>query len=259
MFGSSVCLCLGVCLVIFGIFGYLISVKLNEQNDKIKNMVELICTITKDLQLLKLQQPTTVTSSTSNVSTQLDYTPTSYNSINTQFIERLHADISDQINPGSRLIQPKKIVVSDCEISSNDSDEDDDTDDEVTEYDEGDEYPADTEDDPDDDFSPIEIIITSEKKEQHLPNSTTNDTVDTGLNTVISEEVTDENIVQCVLKEDTTSDTSTSVTKTIILDLTNDTPDYHKLSIRELRKIAIERNLIDVSSKAKKSDILKLL
>ena len=287
MFGSSICLCLGVCLVLFGIFGYLISVKLNEQNEKIKNMVDLIYTITNDLQLLKLQQPpsTSTTTSTTQATQQLENSQSSVNSINHNFVDKLHTDLSYQLaSVGIQTTETKKIVVSDCENYSSDEDEDDDEDDD----DEDDEPEEDTDNDDDendehesdevnDDVDGISYIsenapyeVSSTKKKEVVEllvvepitvNVSDNDVTTSTTIHLDLEDMSSFDKSTDLLIDETSQSSSESVknTKTIIIDLTNDSPDYNKMSIKELRKLAIERKLIDASSKAKKSDILKLL
>lgn len=319
MFGSSVFLCLGVCLVLFGIFGYLISIKLNEQNDKIKNMFDLICTITNDLQLIKLQTAisTHETTHTTNPNSQLTFggssdsniTP-SNTTLNTVKPRLNESGISEKITKQNSLNSGnsgsggniKKIVVSDCEISDDNSDEDDDTDeDDDEETDDGRESTYDFEIDEsgsnEDNTEQLldaclvdesyyskninyeeiniksihlekldtlineyinkphfELEIASLPDESYIKQSSSSDALPTNLST---------DIIQCVLIEEHDDEEKTSLptenTKTIIVDLNSEpSPDYNKMSIHQLRKIAIERNLIDSSSKLKKNELLKL-
>jgi len=292
MFGSSVFLCLGVCLVLFGIFGYLISVKLTEQNEKIKNMVDLIYTITNDLQLLKLQQnqqppPSTTSITTQTTTQQLDNSQSSINSINHNFIDKLHTDLSCQISTvGISTTEIKKIVVSDCENYSSDEDEDDESDDADDDDDDDDESDTDNVVEYDDVIDNVDSISSyiSENapynQQKDVPDHVVEQPITVNLAdsdfTTINldlEDMSSFNKSTDLLIDETSSNseksnnkllglsTESSVenTKTIILDLTNDNPDYNRMSIKELRKMAIERKLIDASSKAKKSDILKLL
>jgi hypothetical protein len=292
MFGSSVFLCLGVCLVLFGIFGYLISVKLTEQNEKIKNMVDLIYTITNDLQLLKLQQnqqppPSTTSITTQTTTQQLDNSQSSINSINHNFIDKLHTDLSCQISTvGISTTEIKKIVVSDCENYSSDEDEDDESDDADDDDDDDDESDTDNVVEYDDVIDNVDSISSyiSENapynQQKDVPDHVVEQPITVNLAdsdfTTINldlEDMSSFNKSTDLLIDETSSNseksnnkllglsTESSVenTKTIILDLTNDNPDYNRMSIKELRKMAIERKLIDASSKAKKSEILKLL
>jgi hypothetical protein len=303
MFGSSVFLCLGVCLVLFGIFGYLISIKLNEQNDKIKNMVDLICTITNDLQLIKLQHATTTVNTSENNTAPSDNIQKSLNNIDTIFIDKLHSDINTSkkhlLTGGSNSIGDicgniKKIVVSDCELSDDDDEDDDDLDDEETNEDEeSDMYESDTKSNVDYSFDSCSVNDTTttkditftnlEKQEPNintyilekdsfkiyseLENVSLDEDDEENVNKSLSDSITtnlSNDIIQCVLIEEESEKSNiipvTPVsTKTIVVDLNADQPtDYHKMSIHQLRKIAIERNLIDSSSKLKKNEILKL-
>jgi hypothetical protein len=54
-FNSSSFFCLGIILVLIGIFGYLISRKFQEQNLKITMMCDIVTTMAQDLQMLKMQ------------------------------------------------------------------------------------------------------------------------------------------------------------------------------------------------------------
>jgi len=298
MFGSSIFLCLGVCLVLFGIFGYLISVKLTEQNEKIKNMVDLIYTITNDLQLLKLQQPQQPHPSTTSITTQtttqqLDNSQSSVNSINHNFIDKLHTDLSCQLSTvGISTTEIKKIVVSDCENYSSDDDDDESDDSDEDEDDESDSDNAVEYEEGNDETEYDEVIDNVDSISSYIsenaPYNQQKDVPDHVVEQPITVNLADSDFTTIhldledmssfnkstdLLIDETSSNseksnnkslglsTASSVenTKTIIIDLTNDNPDYNKMSIKELRKIAIERKLIDASSKAKKSDILKLL
>jgi hypothetical protein len=193
MFGSSVFLCLGVCLVLFGIFGYLISIKLNEQNDKIKNMFDLIYTINNDLQLLRLHSSINPSSqqqqqpSTTQISDSIDIDIGNDSSSSSKCSTNSKGPIDVGVSGGdcsinhnklvtlpvggtSKLNVPiKKIVVSDCELSIQDEDNDSDSSDDDLEEDSD----SDDDDEPDSDDSELEkysknidIKLISLKKEE---------------------------------------------------------------------------------------------
>jgi len=348
MFGSSVFICLGVCLVLFGIFGYLISIKLNEQNDKIKNMFDLICTITNDLQLIKLHQSTSniITNNTTNplvfsggdgddsnsnsdrssknIIKSLDnhYISSSLNNkIDTLFFDEIHSDIKNGNSIGSICSGGgngrKKIVVSDDDDDDEDNDEDRNSDEDSDDDDEDDSDTDHNNEDNDDDLESVNSKSDTENSENKSFDDCSVDGMSSSmdlseslsknlnykevdiksihlekLDSLINEYISkpdfelelstlpdsvptnlSNDIIQCVLIDESelkpdpdqthedqeTKSLPTEDTKTIIVDLnTEPSPDYHKMTIHQLRKIAIERNLIDSSSKLKKNDLLKL-
>ena len=322
MFGSSsLFLCLGVCLVICGICLYLISIKFDEQNEKIKNMFDLIYTITNELQLLKLQQPpplqqlpNTKTTST-NTDTfsdfaDIDITSVGNSSSSTKcvvvdtVIPTYDANLINSTN-GKLSGYIKKIVVSDCDDSSSsdaesgDDGEDDDADDE--DLDGSDEVDDDSEEDESDTEDEIVELTDINYSKDHSSNHITpndlsvfelNDLENTinSNDTIPNIQVVDNELIQIHSEEDGdliksqsthSSDIEDSVpsytidtedntiieppipstkvnTKTIVVDLDPTQPDYKKMSIHQLRKIAIDKGLITLDSKLKKNDILKM-
>ena len=295
MFVSSVFLCLGVCLVLFGIFGYLISIKLNEQNEKIKNMFDLIYTINNDLQLLRLYTPTTLQQSSQTIppttTSTSTITDTLSNSIDigtciSNIISPYDSDLITSTNGRLTGTIIKKIVVSDCEVSTQDGSNDDedstDNDDESVADSETDSNDDEKEenDDTDDDTKLCSIkkldnaytyeltdldSTTNTLSELYKPSSppTNNsnvidlDEVDKQKNTITDYD----DGIQCSLIIDSSESLELphTPTKTIVVDLDKSEPDYNKMSIHQLKKIAIERNLITTSSKLKKNELLKML
>lgn len=311
MFGSSsVFLCLGVCLVICGICLYLISIKFDEQNEKIKNMFDLIYTVTNELQLLKLQQqpslqplPNTTTTSTNTLSDFADIdigesgggcgisnSPLNKCIVLDTLIPTYDANLINSTN-GKLLGSIKKIVVSDCDDSSSDDDSDADEDVDDTEDDDEDLDGSDDSDEEEEEDEPAELCVFELNDLEHTINSTdtpsNSHVVDNDLIQIHSEEEDDgdeviksisihsDDIDDSVSSSDQNTDTGYTTTtivepnspvsdtqintKTIVVDLDPTQPDYKKMSIHQLRKIAIEKGLIVGDSKLKKNDILKLV
>ena len=233
-------MCFGVCLVILGLFGYLMSVKLAEQNNKISTMFELVTNLIQDIQVIKIQH------TVDKISFERGTEPASSEKPEPPKIEYIESNFS-------------KIVVSDVESLSEDSGEE--SDDEASD----DASTNGTDSDTDNYIrshlnlgladlcliAPLDTIDVADDEDQ------TTTPVSEKVRTIIYDESDDvgiqgipESSIQITLKEDEGHADVQSTSK--LIDLSK--PDYSKMDVTQLRKLVSEKSSTSNPSKLKKKE-----
>ena len=239
-------MCFSVCLVILGLFGYLMSVKLAEQNNKISTMFELVTNLIQDIQVIKIQH------TVDKISFERGAEQPSCEKQESPKIEYIDATFS-------------KIVVSDVESLSEDESEDESGE-------ESDDESSTNGTDSDTDnyirsnlnlgladlclIAPLDTIDVIEDDSQ--PTTPVSEKV----RTIIYDESDEvgiqgvsESSIQITLKDD---ENSTEVhTTSKLIDLSK--PDYSKMDVTQLKKLVAEKSSTINPAKLKKKELIAIL
>ncbi len=270
-------MCFGVCLVILGLFGYMVSVKISEQNHRLTTMFELVNNIIQDMQVIKIQHTVDKLSIDRPVDKEqgLSELPT------VDIFESTLSVKSDDV---------KKIVVSDVESISYGTDTEPDTDDDTdidTDSDiDGDEDVVEDEDDKytyDEpikvltvDYTPshqvtdkVPVVYDIEDLSEDILLPSTEPYVEK-VRTIVYDNIDETkeikveadfgHVIQVTLSDvdDIVQCTHTNVLEeTVAQSVGKD--DYGKMDISKLRKLVSEKSPETNTSKLKKKDLIKLL
>lgn len=266
-------MCFGVCLVILGLFGYMVSVKISEQNHRLTTMFELVNNIIQDMQVIKIQHTVDKLSIDRPVDKDqgLSELPT------VDILESTLSVKSDDV---------KKIVVSDVESISYGTDTEPDT-----EPDTDDDTDIDTDDEEDDakytyddeklkvlsvEYTPshqftdkVPVVYDIEDLSEDLVVPSPEPYVEK-VRTIVYDNIDETkeikveadfgHVIQVTLSDvdDIVQCTPTSVLEdTVAQSVGKD--DYGKMDISKLRKLVSEKSPETNTSKLKKKDLIKLL
>ena len=251
-------MCLGLCLTVFLIFGYLVYSRFTEQNTKMEAMVELIKSVVQDVQMIKISH--TADKISSDLELLRDRTPST--TLETcPLIE----------HESSKLF--KQIVVSDADTNSESSDEDDDSDYDdhhVIDYDDGDEV----------EFVPLsdtikseEIMSTHDTSEKITPfeddtirtiifpnddNTEPPYKVTTDIHILRSDILSSEEVQSSSSDIDLSNESSKEI-QHIDIDIDETKIDFNKLDVVQLRKLVSDKKHGINPSKLKKKELIQIL
>lgn len=265
---SCIFLCLGLCLIILGIFGYLMSVKFAEQHAKMTAMCDLVQNLAQDLQMLKIQH------TMANIS-ERTVTNNTVSKVSTSGFKKIVVDDSETPLLFD-ITRQSHDAECDAGASDNDSDDsygsDSDTDESV-----------DIDEDPreliyehdinqkfdmkqDDNIRTIQYpsstpeICAPEWSEFHTPTVVLSQDTNMFIEIDMSHPKVEEVIVPS--NEEFVIELSPDTTKHIVVDLDDsvtDVSDYTKLDVAHLRKLVSIKHLAPNPSKLKKKELLELL
>lgn len=291
--GSPYLIFLGITLVLIGVVGYFFMTRLNEQNHKINSMFDLVKTMAEEIETQKYNT-FSLNKSVSNLISNTNDVQLN-NNTNVDTIDHNHLnnnrfkEINDLISVSDGT-EEDNVSYNDSDVSSNYSEEEEDEEDE---YEEDENIIELSDFDKKDDVKHIVLnydelseenmsdveneksISASEMDEYNLSEDDmslhTEENVEDSLDEVEElqqeeiSEIKEEPIEEVKHLEEKDDLTDLSILKTINIDdnLENiqidGSVDYKKLSVKELKTIAIEKGLANENTKLKKNELLKLL
>lgn len=242
-----------------GLIGYLLSVKLSEQNTKIATMFDLVNNVIQDVQVIKIQH-TVDKISNDNIHSFHTYGATNQGlPVFKQIVVSDEESVSDGDDDDEQNDEPKKINILhtsgqysyDQAESTSDIDIDEDTDQEP------DDDVSDTDQEHNDTGSDIDSV--------EEPEPTTPYSLDTPIDTneirTILYPIEDthkdtEEVIKCLVTSDPIIEPPNTITVTLT---TTDKPDYSKMDLTQLRKLVVDKNPTIVASKLKKKELINIL
>ena len=261
IFTTPFLICLGVCLVIVGLFGMYFAQKLMEQNHKITSMFDIVNSMANEMNYVRARLST------------VQY------SVGGQSVGVAGIGMSIPFSSQSLDMCDNLIHVSDDDDSENDSESDSDSDSD-----------SESESESDSDIDDTDKIILSEKnnikiinigEKIHFQEESIND-IDEDIEEIdgldvdevdevddVDEDVENINVKEIdisVNKENMNNmnnmNDMNDMLKSIHMSMTVEqeaSTDYKKMSLQKLKNLVAERNLVSDSARLKKVDLLKLL
>jgi hypothetical protein len=258
LFNPSFLMFLGVLVLVSALIVVYFESKMREQNHKISSMLSIVSSVAEELNNVKMTFSMNGGTINSNNSPNVIELNSSVNN-NFETIRRMDLDIPVNLIEVSDDDDDDNDDEDEDEESDNESEESDDEgldlDENAEEFDldeDAEEFDLDNDAEIDDDaeIDVQDFDLDADAEEFDLDNNTKNDIKVLKLDTEIEpEEIDISNIDLKSIKFDTSLEEKKEP----------DVSEYKKLPVNKLKSIAIEKGLIDESSKLKKPEILKLL